>query len=712
MADSCDASPLPPRTVLRAEQVIAAGREENVLQMPSPIYTAIFVDAHHALIGAGGGGQRFGMPNVALLLRVQSLCSVPKVTTPSAIASTTPLAPSGVVPPVWSFAGAVDLGPDDIPWCTSAFLPFEASTPSGKTGSGSSTEPAALDWSDAQRRILDGLVGFVALSSITSFVFLGVYRGPEPATPGATEASASSGGCTPAGSSADMGSRRYLRRLARIEVPSDAKNPDKKPIALVQNTLLVSHDENGVLVFSITDLVPDSFEDDDVDAYTRKYADQILSSVPGSGLQRRVPRVRTEAVPVASWQLPARVNDLSVNRVCLVQADASSSASSASSQPCRAHLQEHLLVAAVLLDKTLVLTTVRLRRRYTKARSRKLSATNGARPINENTQGEAKSDTEAVMSMGTALTLGGDALPLPFKLLPSSLRLVRLFGWGDIDGAQQADMRRRLTWQSLQAGGAVTHGPLCSVVVVAYNSLANESYVIDGMVEFAPLTSLDSSSSSTNRDRPLGVKVQWSRADPSPSLSDAITSLAVCTDGPPAEYATRVLANPLGASVPRHWIAGTVEGWVASLRLTSGHGQPHHWQADEIRPSSNKFVARRYPALHKEPVSCVAVSAENDVLSADIAQNLALTTLPYLVPCAHPSRTTMPSSKVLSATPIVQPRLASSSSLFPPLGAACGGRLSSLTYALSNSSLSLRMAWFLLIPFALVLSGMILSLKP
>lgn len=708
MTDRCDASPLPLRALLRAHEVVAAGRVENVLQMPSPIYTAIFVDAHHALIGAGGGGRRFGMPNIALLLRVQSLSSA-STADPITKAPATPSAPAAAASPVWSFAAAVDLGPDDIPWCTSSFLPFEASAQDGKALNGASTEPAALDWSDAQRRVLDGIVGFVALSTITSLLLLGVFRGPEPSTSHATEPSAAS---APASTIGDAESRRYLRQLARIEVPSDAKNPDKKPIALVQNLVLVSHDDNGVLAFALIDLVPDGFEDEDFDAYRVRYADQTGNGASGAVLQRRVPRVRTEAAPVASWQLPARVNDLSVNRVCIVQADLSNGASSSSPRPCKAHLQEHLVVAALLLNKTLVLSTVRLRRRYTRSRSHKASAVQEEETTAEKMQTEAKWDTAAAATMSTVLTLTEDMLPLPFKLLTSSLRLVRLFGWGDIDAAQQADMRRRLTWQSLQAGGAPTHGPLCGIMVVAYNSVANESYVIHGAVEVTPLTSSVPSSSTSDSIVPLGLKVQWMREDPAPVLSDAITSLAVYTDGPPGEYDARVSANPLGAAVPTRWIAGTVEGWVASLRLSHDPAQRPVWQADRIRPSSNKSVAQRYPALHREPVSCVAVSSENDVVSADIAQNVALTTLPYAVPPVPSSATTSPLSKTLSRDVVVQPRSASSSPLFPPAGAVSGGLFGILTDNLTNALPSLRVTWYLLIPLVLLFTGMIVSRRP
>ncbi|KAK7200078.1 hypothetical protein NESM_000057400 [Novymonas esmeraldas] len=710
MADKDDgaAVTLPMRRVLGGQEVVAAGRAENVLQVPSPIYTATFVDAHHVLIGAGGGGRRFGMPNIATLLRVQSLSSSSSSSSPSAAGAamskkSAALASAAPAPPVWRFAAAVDLGPDDIPWCTTPFLPFDGRRESDthKSRGGVSTEPAALDWSEGQRRVLDGLVGFVALSSITAFSLLGVYRGAEPSTgDGAESASAPS-------SSAATDDRRYLRQLARIEVPSDAKNPDKKPIALVQNLVVVSHDDNGVLLFALTDLVPDSFEDDDVAAYQATYADQISGA--GATLQRRVPRTRTAAAPVAAWQLPARVNDLSANRVCIVQADVSNGASPLSpSQPCKAHLQEYLVVAAVLLDKTVVLSSTRLRRRYTNPRSRKASKKGDA--VGADALPTAHTQ-EAAAVMTTALTLTGETLPLPFKLLTSSLRLVRLFGWGDIDAAQQADMRRRLTWQSLQDGGAATHGPLCSVLIVAYDAASNRSFLIHGAIDVTPAEA--AASGDGDGGHALGLKVQWARRDPAPVLSDAITSLAVCMGDEPVGYAARVLANPLGATVPAHWIAGTVEGWVASLRLLDDPAPSppalpprQHWHADQIRPSPQKSVARRFPALHKEPVSCVAVSAEHDVVSADIAQNVALTTLPFTAPSASSSSA---AAGVGDAAP--QARSTSSSSLFPPPRAGGGALLGSLTDSLTNGPVPLRVVWFLLIPLVLALVGIITTMR-
>lgn len=705
-------TPLSMRVAFSANDVVAAGRVENVLQVPSPIYTAEFTDSHHVLIGAGGGGRKFGMANIALLLRVQSLRSEsplslhnkqpthssspspPAKTAGGASTAAAATAAASPEAPVWRFAAALDLGVD-IPWCTSTFLPFPLPPAAPSASSGSATDPAALSWTAGQRSVLEELVGFLALSSITSFCLIGVYGGAEPTSHNAAPSSAA---VTASGEE----DQRYLRLLARISVPNDEKDPDKKPIALTQNVLTVAHDDKGVLAYALTDLVGDSFEDEDAEAYAAKYAAQAK---PGAALQRRVPHVQTAATPIAEWQLPARVNDLAVNRVCLVQAEGGGDAAAApsssplgASAPCKAHLHEHLILAAVLHNKTVVLSSLRLRRKYTtKARH----SSNGN-----------------MVSMCTALTLAGPDLPLPFKLLTSSLRLVRLFGWGNIDAAQQAEMRRRLTWLSLQEKGRPTHGALCSLAIVAFNTHTSESFIIHGAIDVTPTHSeaaapVSASSSGTGGE--LSLKLHWSQPQPSPVLADAITSLSVCADVVPDDYAERLQRSPVGAAVPHHFIVGTVEGWVASVRWEA---EERRWRSEHVRPSPFKSVAQRFPALHKEPVSCVAVSAENDVVTADIAQNVALTTLPYVVRTSA----ALPSSSASSlagggsggakadggALPVVpQQRLATSSALFPTTMAE-SGLLGWVMGELERRSVPPRMVIFLAVPLLLLLVALII----
>lgn len=754
MAAESEAAALPMRAVLRAQDVVAAGRVNNVLQVPSPIYTAEFTDAHHVLIGAGGGGRKFGMANIALLLRVQSLRSSqgsssgglkntaglnPQAANQQRLASSSAansLGATSTEPSVWSFAAAIDLGVD-IPWCTSAFLPFHAvAAPDGNRAGGSATDPDALHWSEKQRRVLQGLVGFIALSSISAFTLIGLYAGAEPTTSSAAPRSETA---QEAGNTAD-GSRqsshqqphpeeRYLRQLARITVPHDEKDPDKKPIALSQNVLFVAHDANGIFGYALTDLVPDSFEDEDEGgeaAYCARYSEQVKGD---GALQLRVPRVVTNANHVVEWQLPARVNDLSVNRVCMVQAEKVDAAGAAAAavaappalpngptnssalQPCKAHLHEHLVVAAVLQNKTVALSSLRLRRKYG------VRAKDAQR--RQQQPGEKASDNVVIIAscMQTLLTLTGSQLPLPFKLLTSSLRLVRLFGWNNIDAAQQAEMRRRLTWQSLEENGAATHGPLCSLLLVAFNTHASESYIIHGAVHAAALTSNKNSSSSGSE---LSLQVQWSQLKPTAVLGDAITSLSVCADKVPADYEARVRRSPVGAAVPTHFLAGTVEGWVASLRWDAVE---RRWRSDHVRPSPLKSVAKRFPALHKEPVSCVAVSAENDVVSADIAQNVALTTMPYATHVtasmaaeksgsASSAAATSAKDDVAAelATYAVQPRVATASALFPT-SLADTGLLGWLLAEVAGGAVPMRALIFLAVPALLLLVAIIIMMR-
>jgi hypothetical protein len=734
MTSEVDDGVLPMRAVLQASDVVAAGGKANMLQVPSPIYTAEFTDAHHVLIGAGGGGRKFGMANIALLLRVQSLRnaetpqSASRVPTKSATPAPLSSSPSPnaagtsfVESSVWSFAAAVDLGVD-IPWCTSTFLPFVdgASTPGG-----SATDPAALRWSDKQLEVLQGLTGFIALSSITSFTLMGVYRGTEPTSNTAVPLfnSVAATCAEPAhthqhDATSGKGERqgRYLRQLARITVPNDDKDPDKKPIAVAQNVLLVAHDSNGVHGYALTDLVPDGFEDDDEEHYCETYAAQLK---PGGALQYRVPRVITTATPVAEWQLPARVNDLSVNRVCIVQAEhisapaaSSQSAATTTAQPCKAHLHEYLVLAAVLQNKTVALSTLRLRRSY------------GGRGKGADKRHRRDDDTAtkaggsaAPTSMYTTLTLTGAELPLPFKLLTSSLRLVRLFGWNNISAAQQVEMRRQLTWKSLQEKGIPTHGPLCSLMLVAFDTHTSQSYVIHGAVEVTPSTLPVSEEGGGSDSRgELTLSLRWTQLHPAPVLGDAITSLSVCVDNVPGDYEARLHRSPIGAAVPVHFVAGTVEGWVASIRWDA---EERRWRSDHVRPSPIKSVVKQFPALHKEPVSCVAVSAENDVVSADIAQNVALTSMPYSL---QASSTTSPSlglsnggahrhgSSKEGELYVVQPRLSTASALFPA-SVSEAGLFRWVMEELVGGSVPMRTLLFLAVPLLLLFVGLIMMMR-
>lgn len=736
-ASADDEGTLPMRTVLQAHEVVAAGRVENTLQVPSPIYTAEFTDSHHVLIGAGGGGRKFGMANIALLLRVQSLRSATSPTSAATAApkngsqlvaalpassapsspppSSSPTGAAAAEPPVWGFAAALDLGVD-IPWCTSAFLPYRSppSTVSASGGGSSTTDPGALGWSDKQRQVLEGLDGFIALSSIAAFTLIGVYCGHEPTLNTAVEpaAQAAARAASPTTNGQDSSSphqqHRYLRQLARITVPHDDKDPDKKPIALAQNLLLVAHDLNEVIAFSLTDLVPDCFEDEDEEKYIRTYAAQMK---PGGTLQRRVPRVVVAAAPVAEWHLPARVNDLSVNRVCIVQAESTVSRGASAAapplltaeQPHKAHLHEHLVLAALLQNKTVALTTLRLRRKYASQ----------PRCGEKRCKREAKTveGVGAAAAVTTTLTLTGAELPLPFKLLTSSLRLVRLFGWNNIDAVQQAEMRRRLTWQSLLENGTPTHGPLCSLMLVAFNSHTSESFIVHAAVRVTPTAAATDGRTASSGSGEPSLALHWASSQPSPVLSDAITSLAFCTDAVPGDYEARVRRSPVGAAVPTHIIAGTVEGWVASVRWNFAEKR---WHIDHVRPSSLKSVAKRYPALHKEPVSCVAVSAENDVVSADIAQNIVLTAMPYalLSPPAPPSSTASKPSSVSAAASmyVVQPRLTKASMLFPT-SMSEAGVLGWIVAELTSRAAQTRALLFLVVPLLLLLMAVVIMVR-
>lgn len=628
---------------LHAGDVVANGKTPNSLQMPSPVYCVEWVDANHVLIGAGGGGRRFGMANVAVLLRVSSHLRPAIANGKEGTGNRAPngtAASSNTDEPLWSYIDALDLG-GDIPWCSTAFLPVESSSLEDVN------HPEAIQWSVKQREVLGGIAGFIAISSITSFSLVGLYR-----------------------NDATSSGRYRLCCLARIEVPNDPRNPDKKPIALVRNMIIVAHDEQGALLFPLTHLVPEEMDRE--------------ASPP-------VPIVRRQSSAVAAWSLGARVNDLHANRVRIVQAKKKSKKMEEGQQsgsplrevtqrgqgstkepdgstdadvfstPCTALVHDYVIIAALLQNKTMSLVPFRLRRNYSTSFPTK--EPDGSEKDALGPPQRMLSSTPPIPDSATVVLSGKD-LPLTFPLMSSSLRLVRLFGWENVSPAHQPLLMRQMTWHSLQTGGAPTNGSLCRLLLVAYDMSANQSFFVEGVLTIGTATEeLSAAPKERKKDRSMsGIRLRLSfpPAHPTPVLQDAITSLSAYSDCLSRSAQREEQFRTMGTAIPPDWVVGTVEGWVASVHR---QGDTQQWEVLQVRPSSRKSVAKRYPALHKEPVSSVAVSAGNDVVSADIAQNVILTTLP----CVEQRRMTNQVKGADAYEFVTQPRHTDSVPLFPPL---------------------------------------------
>lgn len=427
-SSSSSVKPTSERSRSAANPVIARGAASNELQAPSPVFTAQWIDGSHAVVGAGGGGSRFGMANLLILLQVNTSNPPPpagsspnpsaakatkrKATEkePSSSAKPPPPPPSSssVPPPhhalsLWEQVDYVEL--EDVPWLCTPFLPFHPS------------EDAA-GWTDEAQdavRLVGGedIVGLFAVSGARSFSLICVHRHEKHGF--------------------------SLRRCLTVPLPVDRHNPDKKPIALVREMLIVSHDEGEVWVYHIASLF-------------------IAASLFGSS-----PTLVDEAVadasippkvlPMARWTLGSRVNDLHANRLEMVSLTHKARHASHRSAPSsRLHVLDYLVVAAlVVADKTVRLASLRLRssknlrgregmkkQRMQEVSTASSSYAHGHISRPSFSTGVAPEWTEEplwlrlVPQMVQQWKLKGEDLGLPFtKLLPTSLRLVRLFGAED-----------------------------------------------------------------------------------------------------------------------------------------------------------------------------------------------------------------------------------------------------------------------------------------
>jgi len=137
-------------------------------------------------------------------------------------------------------------------------------------------------------------------------------------------------------------------------------------------------------------------------------------------------------------------------------------------------------------------------------------------------------------------------------------------------------------------------------------------------------------------------------------IKDCVTCLAPTHDNNGVVERTLALRrNCFGAALPTHWVAGTVEGSLVGIHASpvSGAGEergggtrqdtssshltssaPLMFVADHARPlaTGSAREKKKYGPLHKEPVTAIAVSAQNDVVSTDLAQNVVISTFPPL----------------------------------------------------------------------------------
>ncbi|ESL06847.1 hypothetical protein TRSC58_05472 [Trypanosoma rangeli SC58] len=556
-------------TLSSADEVIAPGKSPQYIQLPSPVYFVRWVDDHHAIIGAGGGGRRFGMVNFLALISVdtsQQLCEAPSGEKPQ---QKLPQKEPPPPPHPWKFVTAIDLE-NNIPWCASTFV-------------------VCTDAAELAR----GVVGHLAVSHITCFTLIEVYQ------------------CYQANSLA-------MRRRACIAVPSDEKNPDKKPIALVQGTLVVAHDEGGVQVYSLHSLLQRVRSPEEergmrskVETKTKTqnaspaaslYGEEQHAAVEASG-------IIGEAEPLAVWSLPARLNDLHANRFFVPK-----KGNGREKSGMRPH-SDYLLIVALVQDKTLRLATMKLSRRTSTIEK----------------EGNKTGNGHAMTHLVDACIFTGKDCHISFPLMKSSMRLVQIFGVEDVapTKAEESWMEARRLHCETGIRGAM---PIASFIVVVYDVLGNHSCMLTARVFSTAVAasrvalSKDSETATNDAKKPSRqLKLQVCFApQPSPLINEGVTSVSACHYRGGCDDCDTPNGEGVGTNIPSHWLAGTVEGTILSLFHT-GEGK---FQTLSIRPSKSKREAARFPALHREPISCVAVSKQNDVLTTDIAQNVVVSVLP------------------------------------------------------------------------------------
>lgn len=693
----------------KKKPVIADGGAPNVIQAPSPVFCAQWVDESHVLLGAGGGGARFGMVNMLALAEIDTIEKKGKHQQSS---SSNPTSTGGEAA-LWHLVDYVDLK-DNIPWCCTPLLPFNAIRDTAEWGAGPRSAAQEKAAKSVESLTEDGeVMGFVAVSGVRSFTLVSVHKHM----------------------SHSKGNTYSLHRRAVIPLPCDENNPDKKPIALLRNVVVVGHDDGDVLLYSLASL---------------------LTPRSGSSLnteEESVFPVTTSAVPIARWKLRNRVNDLHANWMDMsvvtlptpgIPPLSESPSKGDSKMDKTLHMLDYIVVAALTHDKTLRIASFRFRA-GTAAEGRKKKKKTIYHPT---TSGDH--EDQDVPLMVEQCTLSGSQLGLNFQLMRSSLRLVRLFGLEELacEGAAERSLllriQDRLARAALEECAAreqlnvipVEQSDAIGLLLVAYDQRENTSYFVEAQLDAKikstkhteevnsctekkdqqndiELMDLNEEEEKTgkktkknkHRDQEskygtLQLTVRLVRQPAKVVVDDAISFISAyhsvletmpgdskvvsrsnstagaknstSSGAPPTGRAGNVSGGRrrmaskaaeekqqklhrqrelLGSFIPREWIVSTVEGRVIRLRdlpipLSAGASvdqppPPPGLASDTMftptaqrPPRGSRALSHFYPILHENPITCVAVSKRNDVVTTDIAQKIVITTMdaPQRVP--------------------------------------------------------------------------------
>ncbi|CAD2218535.1 hypothetical protein, conserved [Angomonas deanei] len=522
------------------DRVVAAGLGPNMIQLPSPIYIVQHISPTHVVLGAGGGGRRFGMANVLVIIETKAL----------------PVGPSKTVNPLWKYETALDVG-DEVPWCATTFLPVTAIVEVAQSSVVTPYEEKIMQYQSEK-----GLIGLLAVSGATMVKLIGIFQ--------------------------DKEKKFHMQLFCEVILPNDEMNPDKKPLGFSTTTLTVAHDENEVFVYYLDDLIPPPQKKECV----------------------------MEASPIGKWELPSRVNDLSVSPIQIVAVNSKKSSTSVSREATpskegsaaekvsvKARVYTHLIVCASLQNKTVSVASLELDVKRGKKKDEPLPA-----PLIQQ------------------LAMDSAALRCSFKFMASSVRIVRLFGLGSVTSKSQSAVRDTLTMRALKRSGTPSKELLAKVMFVVYDAMGGQS-LLQWFDLHGALESVENSSGKAKRVLRLTSQVHL---PPSPILKDAITTISY-----PSPQSLSP-ADPTCPSLPPVLLGGTVEGtlcWIKQRyeKVMDGTSSKTQlvFQLDKSRPSAVHREAKKHPALHREPISNLSLHfTSQTIVSADIAQNVILSYLP------------------------------------------------------------------------------------
>lgn len=606
-------------------KVVAQGASPRALQFPSPIYFSEWVSDTHVVVGAGGGGQRFGMANVLALLRLNIAAPPPPPTAAVASGSKKKQQPAthskksddasvnetqgGGVD--WALEHALDLG-DRVPWCCTGFLPARIA----KAGAVRTPPAASLATSPSKSATSiptsftppTTLLGTLVTSHMDSFSLIRV--------------------CAATTSAVGGPSSLLLESSHVVPLAHDDDNPDKKCIAAmecprhVRAAFIHNSNDNGTT-------------EDNCDEEEAEEVLVIAASDDGCIQPFVVPIANPAATDTVSapsvvagpkWVVGCRANDISI-RMCNVstadtaEADATDKNlldKKASSAPSSLGI----VAVAAMQDKHLYVARLHI------VQKKKSVAGKGA---------GAETEPAVVTTAEWAVLqrIDGASCGLSFPIMRSSLKFARIVSSQYVLMiAYDANSGNSYMNVGTFSTGGTSGGEL---IFPAATPVLGE-----GITAFAPLsdTSRVENLSITNRD--FNAELQNDDDD---------------TDAPSTSHrGTSLRPTPL----PRRWIVGTVDGSISVVGMrppsskTTKQRTPSN-QSPSVtigllasRPpmqrntASNKGTAANAPAtrrllsrhshpgaqpLHQEPISSVSVAPSSGrpqilLVSTDIAQKL------------------------------------------------------------------------------------------